>query len=366
MPRSAERARRQRQSRASLLWGLLLFMTGQLALAMAIERWLPGLRDADYTYRLVRLRKRLRHTPTRPVSVVMLGSSRTMFGLHGQLIEKRLRAGASDSPVVFNFGFPGAGPLRHWLHLRRLLDDGVRPDVVLLEIMPYLLHTDNGTPIDFQQLSADKLRLRELGMLEEEGLRPEELRFRWWLGWPFPAYAHRFAIVSMTVPTLLPCVLRQDHNKGIDASGWTAMSQLLLQGPETRRRAVERARLDHGPALQHLNLCVTTSRVLQETLELCRREGIRTALVIVPEGPLYRSLYSEATWRSVEAHLREIAGRHHVPLINAREWLPEEEFLDSHHMTQEGATRFSERLCQEILPLVRGTAVGGRFHPGGS
>jgi hypothetical protein len=348
------------------MWGLLLFMTGQLALAVAIERWLPGLRDADYTYRLVRLRKRLRHTPTRPVSVVMLGSSRTMFGLHGQLIEKRLRAGASDSPVVFNFGFPGAGPLRHWLHLNRLLDDGVRPDVVLLEIMPYLLHTDNGTPIDFQQLSADKLRLSELALLDDEGLRPVELRFRWWLGWPFPCYTHRFAIVSTTVPTLLPCVLRQDHNKGIDPSGWTAMSQLLLQAPETRRKALERACLDHGPALQNFNPCPTSFRVLQETLELCRREGIRPALVIVPEGPIYRSLYSAATWRTVEARLRETAERHHVPLINAREWLSEGQFLDSHHMTQEGAMRFSERLYQEILPLVRGTAVGGGVHPGGS
>ena len=75
---------------------------------------------------------------------------------------------------------------------------------------------------------------------------------------------------------------------------------------------------------------------------------------------------SEATWRTVETRLRKIAERHHVPLVNAREWLTEGQFLDSHHMTQEGAMRFSERLYQEILPLVRGTAVGGGFHSGGS
>jgi hypothetical protein len=300
------------------------------------------------------------------VSVVMIGSSRTMFGVHGQLIERRLREHVSDSPVVFNFGFPGAGPLRHWLHINRMLRDGVRPDVVLIEIMPYLLHSDSGVPIDFEQLSADKLRLSELRLLRHEGLHCDGLRADWWQGWPFPGYTHRFALVSMTIPTLLPCPLRQDYSKGIDDSGWTPLSTLFELNHEQRQRALQRACLDHGPALQNFNMCETTSRVLEETLELCRREGIRPALVVMPEGPTYRGLYSPATWQVVEGHLRAIADRHHVPLINAREWLAEEDFWDSHHMTRAGALRFSDLLSREIVPLVRGTAVGGRFRPSGS
>jgi hypothetical protein len=366
MPRSAERTRRHKQSRGVLLWGLALFLTGQVALATAIERWLPVLRDAEYAYRLDRLRGRLRTRSARQVSVVMLGSSRTMFGLHGQLIEKRLREQTSDAPVVFNLGFPGAGPLRHWLHLNRLLQDGVRPDVVLIEIMPFLFHTYNGLPVDFEQLSADRMRLCELSLLQAEGMRCDALRQDWWQGWAFPCYTHRFALLSVTIPTLLPCPLRQDYAKGIDESGWTPLSPLFMLNQEQRRRALERACLDHGPALQNINVCATSTLFLQETLELCRREGIRAALVVMPEGPIYRGLYSAATWRTLDAHFRGIAERYRVPLINAREWLEEGDFWDSHHMTRAGAIRYSERLSQEILAMVRGTAVGGGFPPGGS
>jgi hypothetical protein len=349
-----------------LLWGLSLFLVSQVALAVAIERWLPVLRDADYAFRLERLRERLHDSSTRPTSVVVIGSSRTMFAVHGQLIEQKLSEQLSEPPVVFNLGFPGAGPLRHWLHLHRMLRDGVRPDVLLIEIMPYLLHTDTGVPIDFEQLSADKLRLSELRLLRREGLRCDSLREDWWLGWPFPAYTHRFALVSMTIPTLLPCPLRQDYGRGIDASGWTPMSKLFLLNSEQRQRALKRACDDHGPALQDFRLCATSSRVLQEMLDVSRREGIRAALLVMPEGPIYRGLYSPATWTTVDEYLHMISDQFHVPLINAREWLAEDDFWDSHHMTREGAMRFSARLSEDILPLLRGNLVGGNFRPHGS
>ncbi len=366
MPSSAKRARRDRRARGVLAWCLGLFLVGQLALAVAIERYLPILRDADYVFRLERLRGRLRQASTRTTSVVMLGSSRTMFGVHGQLIEQKLTGQTGDAPVMFNFGFPGAGPLRHYLHLHRLMRDGVRPDVVLIEIMPYLLHTDRGTPIDFEQLSADKLRLSELRLMRREGIRCDNLQADWWQGWPFPAYTHRFSLVSMTVPTLLPTGLRQDYGKSIDDSGWTPLSTLFQYNPEQRQRAIRRACADHRPALQHFHICDTSLRILQETFALCKRHGIRPALVVMPEGPIYQSMYAPDTWKIIEGHLRDVAGRHHVPLINARDWLAEDDFWDSHHMTREGALRFSGMLSDAILPLVRGTAIGGGFRPNGS
>jgi hypothetical protein len=44
-----------------------------------------------------------------------------------------------------------------------------------------------------------------------------------------------------------------------------------------------------------------------------------------------------------------------VPVVDARQWCPDEDFLDPHHLTPDGARTFTLRLGSEVLaPLVRG------------
>jgi hypothetical protein len=47
-----------------------------------------------------------------------------------------------------------------------------------------------------------------------------------------------------------------------------------------------------------------------------------------------------------------------TPVINARDWLGEDDFLDSHHLLVEAAGKFTHRLAEEaLLPLLRGTVL---------
>src|SRR5438132_1317731 len=66
------------RGRTALLWGAVAFLVGQLALAVAIEWRLPELRDPNYGRKERRLLQRLGQSPP-PRTVVMLGSSRTMY-----------------------------------------------------------------------------------------------------------------------------------------------------------------------------------------------------------------------------------------------------------------------------------------------
>jgi hypothetical protein len=38
-----------------------------------------------------------------------------------------------------------------------------------------------------------------------------------------------------------------------------------------------------------------------------------------------------------------------VPHIDARDWLPDDHFIDAHHLFAVGACQFSQRLANELL-----------------
>jgi hypothetical protein len=330
-----------------LLWGLLGFVALQFGLAAGIETRFKALRDPDYSYKADRLRKRT-IAPDRPLTVVMIGSSRTVFGFQSSTLETSLTQMCGRPVAVFNFGFAGSGPVGQLLRLRRLLADGVRPDWLFIEVLPPLL----GQRVEANRISVDQLRQTELEFLSQYGASLPDLQSSWWEDWPIPWYSHRFAIVSRLKPSLLPFSLRRDWFSAIDDSGWVA-APVLSSTPEQYAKAVERARVEYDYYLRDFHLGQPACQALRDLLELCRQEGIRPALVLMPEGSTFRGWYTPAVWAEIEGFLKELQGAYEVPLINAREWIPDEEFSDSHHLTQMGAATFTERFGREVLvPLL--------------
>ncbi len=216
-----KRRTQARRACVAVLTGLAVFAVLQLSLGVGIETWLPGLRDPLYATRLARFRKRLRAGPEKPRTVVMLGSSRTQFGFRPVAEEKFWSAALGRPVAAFNFGVSGGSPLTDLLYWRRMRRDGVRPDLLLVEVTPPLLAAQV-PPGDFRadHLPTAQLGWRDLSLIEHytaggrAGLRRE------WLGaWPLPWYAHRFALVSYVAPILLPQAFKQDASWRLDASG---------------------------------------------------------------------------------------------------------------------------------------------------
>jgi hypothetical protein len=353
-PLASRRQRRQRAARRALLWGLASFVALQLGLAVAIECWLPQLRDPFYAYKAARLHRRVAAVP-RPFTVVMLGTSRTTYGLKAGDLEERLQALRQRPVVAFNFGIPGAGPLTQLLALKRLLADGVRPDVLLVEVLPPLL---NGLlpKVEFDRLPAHRLWLGELPLLARYGASLPELRNTWWQEWPVPWYSHRFAIVSATVPTLLSWQIREDWFRCIDEHGWVDPPYGEVT-PEKQRAGVVRARAQFAGYLTNFRVGGTPCAILRELLELCRREKIAAVLVLMPEGTDFRSWYGAEHWAEISAFLRDLQREMDVPLIDGREWVRDEDFADSHHLLPQGADVFTGRLSAALGDML---IQGGR------
>jgi hypothetical protein len=282
----------------------------------------------------------------------MLGSSRTTVGFKASQLERELARHCNRPVVAFNFGITGAGPMLQLLSLQRLLDRGIRPDLLLIEVLPPVL-AGQLPNAELERLAVSRLWLGELPLLERYGAPGPHVRNTWWQGWPIPWYTRRFAIVSRFAPAFLPYQLRTDWFYAIDDSGWVDHA-FKVPTAEQHRRAVEGARQAYAYYLVGFRLGGRACQALQEILELCRTEGIQTALVLMPEGVDFRSWYTSEAWTQIETFLGELHRDFAIPVINAREWIADDQFADSHHLLRHGAVVFTQRLGQEVvLPFIR-------------
>ena len=97
-------------------------------------------------------------------------------------------------------------------------------------------------------------------------------------------------------------------------------------------------------------------RAFDDLLALCRREDIPAAVVWMPESSEFRSWYPESARRLVADYCTDLSRQHGVRVIDARDWLRDEDFLDAHHALPPGAAAFTRRLGEQVLcPLVQGT-----------
>jgi len=358
---------RTRRARATIFCSLTGFALLQLALAVSIELWSPQFRDPYYGQRINLLRRRNVTVAPRPFTVLMLGTSRTRNGLLGKTLERQLGQVQSRPVVVFNFGQDSAGPMTELVNLKRLLADGARPDLLLIEVWPPLLCEQEAfDEVGELRLPAHRLRPDDLPLVEHyaKPLR-SNLRREWWQATLVPWYGHRLKIFSCVAPLLIS---RQSRYEGIDHLDdtcsfdydWAKSHVGRDPDGEKYAAALERARSAYGPILADFRLGEPHCEALNELLTLCRESNIATALVMMPEGPEFRSWYRPDDWSMLENYLGTISRTYRMPLINCRTWIAENDFLDSHHLRIDGAAEFTRRLGTEaILPMLRDWPMDG-------
>jgi hypothetical protein len=123
--------------------------------------------------------------------------------------------------------------------------------------------------------------------------------------------------------------------------------------PEHTRAGTELARADYYPPLQRLEITDFSDRAIRAVLELCRHRGITVVLFLSPEGTAFRSWYPPTMLARIEEYCRDLSREFGAPLIDARDWLADDDFTDSHHVNAAGAARFTRRLNRDVLrPLV--------------
>lgn len=325
--------------RATIGWGLLGFAGLQLALTACVDQCWPALRDAQYGRKLALLETACAEHPNRRL-LLMLGSSRTAVGFRPDV--------ANRPATVFNFGLPAAGPLKERQLLQALLDRGIRPDSLLIEIMPPLFN--EAGPDRFCEenwLDVPGLAAADMFLLQTYFSHPPQMGLAWARSRLLPCYRLRRRLLTPLAPdwrTPRPTALPTAE---IDGFGWQRLACPILS-EEERTRPLERARQTYAGAFRDFRLGAGPCRALNDLLDRCAGERIPVVLIWMPECTVFRGWYTAEAAAALEQFLAKARDRRAARFLDARAWIADEDFWDGHHLLPTGARQFTRRLMRAL------------------
>lgn len=356
LPRpSTARPSRRGWSRAVVVCGLLglPLMTGLFRLALDSH---PPMVDPEYGRRLASLREHLRHKPPGQPVVVLIGSSRVAMGVRPDRMWADLPPDQRPA-LCTNFGMCGANPVVERVCLARLLRDGVRPSLVVVEVWPPLLSRAYYREVGcrFLEAYADRLRGPDMMAVAAALPDPKASRGRSVAREMFPWSAHRRTVLLEWAPWAAPPATRLDPTyRHLDEWGWLRLETYQAHPPETEYRArVEEAAGFTRRHLDPFDPCPEMTRPLRELLEVARGHGIRTAFVLMPDPPAVRAVYrSVPAGERIRADLHQLGGEFGTAVLDGRDWLGDEWFADGSHLTPAGAAACARLLAPRVADVL--------------
>lgn len=335
------RSTHPRRARAVCLWSGLAFLGLQAAFSGAIEKRHPEWYDADYAARLVALKARLSEGPQRPLLLVV-GSSRLTMAFWPEVLPP-LPTPRGQQLLCFNFSHLGSGPVMNLVLLRRLLRQGIRPDWLLLEVMPpYLIHDGQVWLSNFMEAADLPLLLRYFPPVKTLG---RYLFKRLVTGQECQTGLLRRYLPGLAAPDPAATARR------VTDLGGPVFLDAHLDRVELGQRAACAYRQYHDD-LQHFHITPVADRAVRETLDLCRQHHIKAMLIVAPESSEFSRWYPPLARVEIDRYLSHVRRTYSVPLIDARTWLADSDFFDGHHVVLTGAWAFTQRLGREVLQQV--------------
>jgi hypothetical protein len=315
--------------RHQVLLSLGLIFLFQIGLAIHVDRGPVQLRDPEYQLLEDRWRACFENDPDRK-RIMALGSSRTAYGLAAKQLTQ------TQEDVWFNFGIPGAGPLMQYLVLQRLADQGLMPDLLLIEVLPAFYHA-GCIQREAGMMDGARLNWNELAEVQRRTEGAWQPFAKWFMARALPTERHHAELRTH----LGFDGISKSQDFRIDSHGWQPRIDPALH---TQREALtEMAHRQYDSTYANYQPLLRSFRLLLDMARLAHSHGTRIILVVPPESSSFRAQYP-IEW---EKTMAVVAALPLLPVIDARGWVPDEHFYDGHHLLPMGAAIFTNR-----LPLV--------------
>jgi hypothetical protein len=341
------------RGRSLVWWVPLWYVIGQLSLFLWMDESWQMNRTRVERHKWEQLHERLAEAPDRPL-VLMLGSSRTDWAFQAGRLSGQ--SGPDGRPLLaYNLGLPTGGPLHAAYYFDQLLDEGVRPRLVLLEFVATHLNQSRRGLMSEEHFTLPRwCSLHQLWYFRRYFTNSRRTLGEWVESRAAPWYGFSYFVHEHIEGRQEPVATVDQTGRPMDPWG----CRMLRDDPNTKEyRSLrwEGAFNMYGRSLQQFELGAGPAQAMHDVLARCRRENIPVALVVLPITKEFQSLYSKEGKAELDKFLSELVQRYDTPLIDASEWLPREEFDDGHHVLKVGAYHFSTRMIDEVHKLLART-----------
>jgi hypothetical protein len=327
-----------RRYRAIVRWVVIVFALSQLTVAVAVDQHATSVRDPEYALLEQRLKERIAERPG-SATAIFVGSSRIAHGFDAA------RAAGTNDAVVFNFGLPGAGPFFQQIALERLHENGVRTDILFLEVLHTFFNAAGPRSLDHGLLDGARLSAGEAAELLNYGNRSQTgpLR-RWVFARALPLYRHQAELRDSLDYRLNPNYYDWPPAlRSCDSLGFRP----VLCPPEEWPTLAAIAHENYDPFYASFEIDPHPWGRLLEIIRRAQADNIHVVCVLMPEGSEFRRRFGSGSNSPAELvqRLRQIR----VCVVDARDWLDDSAFFDQHHLLPAGAVRFADRFRVEAL-----------------
>jgi hypothetical protein len=332
---------------ATLAWTILFFLLVQIVFTLVVETTHPELHDPEYQVRLELLNKQRSLNPDRPL-LLTFGSSRTVMAFRPEVVAP-LTTPEGEQMLPFNFAHWGGNHALSLMNLRRLLRQGIRPRWVLAELnLPFLSDDSPRAAINGTGLCDLALASRYLPRDRLWGVYLRDHLASW--------YTWRTVILREFAPGWIQPgtkIIRDQIRLGPlgEDDLWMVPAHASA---EVIRRGTDFAKKEHWAALQQFHIEPGPDRTICDLVKLCRAEKIKLVLLLMPESREFRSWYRLGAEEMIRSYCADLQ-QQGAGIVDCRDWLPDEVFLDGHHCWLVGARQFTRLLEEKVLrQLVRG------------
>ncbi len=355
VPHTPRKRTRIGTARRTVIWAVLLVLGAHLGMMTATEHS-DRLRDPPFGDKLAKLEQLQRKAESEAPCIVVLGSSRTLLGFHGEHAEHEIKQTLGTRAIAFNFGTPASGPITHLVYLKRLLAAGLRPNLLILEVLPPALQDGIGGPVEAAIFPGDRLASHEVPIVVQYGYDAKQTYQQQRANTVNPWASMRDRLLARVLSSWVAEGSRLDWSRNTDAHGWSTPPRQSITASERVEREAK-IRADFAMPLATMEPKRRPFAALREILDICQCERIPVQMLLMPEDATFRKLYAPQVTQKLLNAMNALGAEKHVPFVNAREWLNDDDFYDGHHMFRQGALKFTSKLTSEIIvPFLRDTA----------
>jgi hypothetical protein len=365
--RATSQQQRKRPLRV-LVWALGLFVAIQLGVGLVLDYGFPLMRFPS----AARVLESLPADPS-SVEVLFLGSSRFGAGIDAGEVGSLLETAGSPRrlcPVV-NASVPAGDLITSEFLFGQLLDRGVRPRIVVVEISPETLNHYNEW-LGFHVVR--QLRWEHVPAYWYETCRAGH-GMRFLSARLFPLFQHRQLILDWvrgpgTRERASPNACELDVKRrpdGREELDW----ETLLRPPaaEVKPELKEwiRVTTEHQPRrwLRYFRIAGNSPAALERLLTECKRRQIEVLLIRVPVTTTHRETYTPAIEQEFQTFVGKLRRTHPCRFVDCVDWLADGLFIDNHHLNSAGQLYFSRLLTyRTLLPFWQGKEAVLKQDPG--